>query len=240
MITVKLLGGLGNQMFQAAYALALEERGHEVQLDKSSLIEGTHREYSLGYFGITADGVSNGRAIYEGDMRYNPAYLEPPPNATVVGYWQTEKYFSHIANKVRKTFDLGFRTRYVHTIAIHVRRKDYVGLEHFHGMPSLEYYREGVAYIRRETGHHCPVMVFSDDPEWCRENFPDFQVCNGQNKYDDLKLMSSCDYQVIANSSFSWWASWLGNQRLVIAPKQWFTEPSLNYSDIVPERWVKL
>ncbi len=54
MITVKLLGGLGNQMFQAAYALALESKGYAVHLDRSALVEGTHREYSLDYFGAKA------------------------------------------------------------------------------------------------------------------------------------------------------------------------------------------
>src|SRR5579859_774010 len=166
MITVKLLGGLGNQMFQAAYALALEERGYQVQLDKSSLIAGTHREYSLGYFGIKAGSESGARQVYETGMRYNPSYLEPTEDVTMVGYWQSEKYFENMADKIRKKFDLGFRVQYANTIALHVRRKDYVNLQHFHGMPSLEYYQEAVAYIRRKAGFHCPVIVFSDEPQW--------------------------------------------------------------------------
>src|SRR6266702_2959197 len=173
MITVKLLGGLGNQMFQAAYALALENQGYTVQLDHSSLIEGTHREYSLGYFGIKAEGRSNGREVYESGMRYNSSYLEPTDDSTMIGYWQTEKYFENITDKIRRKFDFqGIRVRYVNTIALHVRRQDYVGLEHFHGMPSLEYYREAVAYIRRRTASNCHVLVFSDDKQWCRENLP--------------------------------------------------------------------
>jgi Glycosyl transferase family 11 len=242
MITVKLLGGLGNQMFQAAYAMALKEQGYDVQLDRSSLVEGTHREYSLGYFGIEAISDVTAHPVYELGMRFNPEYLSPKDGNTMAGYWQTEKYFENIADKVRETFTFkGAPIRYVDTIAVHVRRRDYVGLEHFHGMPDLNYYREAVAYIRRRAGMLCPVIVFSDDPKWCFENFPsDFQIAVGSNKYEDLRCMSLCDYQVIANSSFSWWGAWLGPQKLVVAPKQWFSDPNVDYSDIVPNRWMRL
>ena len=242
MITVKLLGGLGNQMFQYAYGLALKERGYQVEYDPNSLVPGTHREYSLGYFGIKAEGREQAPRVYENTMRYNPPHLAPSDPATMVGYWQTEKYFSDISDKIRIAFAFkGFRTRYVHAIALHVRRQDYVGLQHFHGMPSLDYYREAVAHIRRTAGFHCPVRVFTDDRTWCLENLPsDFEVVYSLDKYEDLKLMSSCDYHVIANSSYSWWGAWLSGQRLVVAPKQWFSDPSIDYSDIVPERWVKL
>jgi hypothetical protein len=242
MITIRLLGGLGNTMFQYAFSLSLKERGYDVQLDKSALVEGTHREYSLEYFGIKANGRSTGREVYEHGMRYNPSYLEPTDDCTMVGYWQTEKYFENIADKIREKFQFqGIRVRYPHTIALHVRRQDYVGLQHYHGMPSLEYYREAVAHIRRRAAFNCPVLVFSDDKHWCRENLPsDFEISEGNDKYADLKLMASCDYHVIANSSYSWWGAWLSGQKLVVAPKQWFTEPEIDYSDIVPERWVKL
>jgi hypothetical protein len=240
MITVRLLGGLGNQAFQFAFALSLNYKGHQVQLDRSYLIEGTHREYSLGYFGIKADGKSKGREVYEDGMRYNPSYLDPTEDCTMIGYWQSEKYFINIQDKVRTYFSrlLGTSLPY---IAVHVRRQDYVGLEHFHGLPTLDYYREGVAHIRREVGALVPVMVFSDDRQWCKENFPsDFKVVEGGNKYEDLSLISRCEYQVIANSSYGWWGAWLGPQKLVVAPKQWFSNPDVDYTDIVPERWTRL
>jgi hypothetical protein len=237
MITVRLLGGLCNQMFQCAFAMTLQDRGYEVQLDRSYLIEGTHREYSLGYFGIKADGKSSGREVYEDGMRYNPSYLEPTEDCTMIGYWQSEKYFTQM---VRLAFPLNNRPL-LPFIAVHVRRQDYVGLEHFHGLPTLDYYREGVAHIRREVGALVPVMVFSDDRQWCKENFPsDFKVIEGGNKYEDLTLISSCEYQVIANSSYGWWGAWLGPQKLVVAPKKWFSNPDVDYSDIVPERWTRL
>jgi len=240
MITVKLMGGLGNQCFQRAYGLALEDHGYRVRFDKSALQSGTAREYSLGYFGVEAGNFPNTNILYEKGLRYDPDYLCPPDNSTVVGYWQSAKYFSSVANKVKQAFKFKTPRAVLSQIALHVRRQDYVGLQHFHGMPSIEYYREAVAHIRREVGMLVPVVVFSDDRGWCRENLPDFPVYEGKDKYDDLQEMASCEYAVIANSSFSWWGAWLGPQKLVVAPKKWFADPSIDSTDIIPERWVKL
>ena len=240
MITIRLLGGLGNQLFQAAFAMSLQDRGYEVQLDRSFLIEGTHREYSLGYFGIKADGKARGREVYEVGMRYNESYLDPTDDCTLIGYWQTEKYFAQISNNVREAFKFPDISPRLPHIAVHVRRQDYVGLEHFHGMMTLDYYRAAIAQIRRRVGAEIPVMVFSDDLNWCKQNFPDFEIANGGTKYEDLRLMSLCDYQVTANSSFSWWGAWLGRQQMVVTPKQWFSNISIDYTDVVPSRWVKL
>lgn len=243
MITVKLLGGLGNQMFQYAFALALKSKGYQIRLDKSSMVEGTHREYSLSYFGVKAVEDNPLPRMYEKGMRFNPENLQPSDPCTMIGYWQSEKYFADIANQVHGAFRFQdpYTVQFGPNIAVHVRRQDYVNLQQFHGLQTLDYYREGVAYIRRKAGLLLNVLVFSDDPQWCKENFPgDFTIVESNSKYEDLKLMSACDYAVIANSSFSWWGAWLSRQRMVIAPKQWFTDPMMDYTDIVPERWVKL
>ena len=240
MITVKLLGGLCNQMFQAAYALSLTHKGYQVQLDKSALVEGTHREYSLGYFGIEAGIASTSPNVYENGLRYNPRYLEPSDPSTMIGYWQSEKYFLDNRDKIREVFRFKGPMIDRDSIAVHVRRQDYVGLQHFHGLPSIDYYREAIAHIRSHAGRHLNVLVFSDDRRWCQENFPPDCTIMAGNKYEDLALMSSCDYAVIANSSFSWWGAWLSRQRMVVAPSRWFSDPSIDYSDIVPDRWVKL
>jgi hypothetical protein len=244
MITVRLLGGLGNQLFQAAFAMSLQDRGYHVQLDRSYLIEGTHREYSLGYFGILsaglkAKGKTVGKDVYENGLRYNPSYLYPEDPCTMIGYWQSEAYFTKIQDKVRAAFKFPERSRLPY-IAAHVRRQDYVGLEHFHGMPGLDYYRRAIAHIRREVGALVPVLVFSDDRNWCKQNFPDFEIAEGDNKYEDLNTMSRCEYHVIANSSYSWWGAYLGPQKLIVAPKQWFVTQELDSTGIVPEAWVRL
>ena len=238
MITTRLMGGMGNQMFQAAYALALKDRGYQVQLDRSKLIEGTHREYSLARFGFEATNEPTGVEVYEGSLRFNPAHLSPPDGSTMIGYWQSEKYFQTIESEVRTKFNLGGQS--TDAISLHVRRQDYVTLENFHGMPDVHYYREAVRHIRQTVGRLVDVLVFSDDTYWCKENFPDFTVVDNKDKYANLQMMASCDYAITANSSYSWWGAYLGPQRLVVAPKQWFVTPDIDSADIVPQRWVRL
>jgi Glycosyl transferase family 11 len=242
MITIKLMGGLGNQMFQRAFGLALESRGYTVRYDPFALVEGTHREFSLGYFGDLPIGRAEGLSVTEVGAGFNPEYLNPPDTCTMIGYWQSEKYFLPIAHEVREAFRFrGPRPLLPDSIAIHVRRQDYVGLQHFHGMPEINYYREGVAHIHRRAGGLLKVLVLSDDRQWCRENFPsEYSVVEGANKYEDMKILAACGFAVIANSSFSWWGAWLGRQRIVVAPKQWFADASMDSKDIVPERWRTL
>lgn len=262
MITVKLLGGLGNQLFQYAYAAQLAYKGYAVRLNKDSLVEGTHREYSLGFLGgEMLFGDPDGPRISEASMRYSEEYANPPDPSTMFGYWQTEKYFEKIKDVLRdgiqralwpqKTTLVSEAFASAHneiyrsvSIGAHVRRQDYVGLQAFHGMPSVDYYLAAVKQIQCQT-LPSKVFVFSDDREWCRQNLPqEWTVVEGTNKYDDLRLMSCCKHMVTANSSFSWWAAWLGDytgtSRIVVAPKQWFADPNVDSTDIVPERWIKL
>jgi hypothetical protein len=242
MITIKLMGGLGNQLFQRAFGLALESRGYTVRYDPFALKEGTHREYSLGYFSDLPISRQEGPIVKEEGAGFNAAYLNPPDTCTMIGYWQSEKYFLPVAYEVNEAFRFrGPRPLLPDCIAVHVRRGDYVDLQQFHGMPDIKYYTEGVEHIRRRVGEPLKVLVLSDDRQWCRENLPsDFTVVEGANKYEDMKIIAACGFAVIANSSFSWWGAWLGRQRIIVAPKQWFTEPSMDSKDIVPERWRTL
>lgn len=262
MITVVLQGGIGNQMFQMAYGLALQSRGYAIQFDKSRERPGTHREYALGIFGELPFGSPSDSIFYEGDFRFEESKLSPSDPSTAIGYWQSEKYFKSIENEVRHKLNSalwpqkssvvseGFASAYHEiyrsiSIAVHIRRQDYVDLQSFHGMPSIDYYLAAVKQIQCQT-LPSKVFVFSDDRQWCRENLPsEWRIVDGTNKYDDLRLMSSCKHSVLANSSFGWWGTWLGDNqqgRIVVAPKQWFADPAMQEqsTDICPERWIRL
>ena len=89
-------------------------------------------------------------------------------------------------------------------------------------------------------------MVFSDDIEWVKSNlhyadmtFVDWNT--GEDSWQDMYIMSQCKYNIIANSTFSWWGAWLNNtpDKIVIAPKQWMKEETKR-SDIIPETWIRL
>jgi hypothetical protein len=85
-------------------------------------------------------------------------------------------------------------------------------------------------------------MIFSDDNDWCRENFKqeNVEIVSGNTADEDLQLMSLCDNHIIANSSFSWWGAWLGNNKCksVVAPKVWFGESNpFPTEDIYCDGW---
>jgi hypothetical protein len=260
MITVALQGGLGNQMFQRAYGLALQARGYQVQYDKSRERPGTHREYALGIFGELPFGNPSETLFREGDFRFDESKMNPPDPCTALGYWQSEKYFKNIEALVRREFQ--FNEPYLLSraaspvreiwdeiyrsisIAVHVRRKDYVDWQSFHGLSSIDYYLSGVKQIQRQM-LPSRVFVFSDDREWCRQNLPqEWRIVDGTNKYDDLRLMSSCKHAVITNSSFSWWGAYLQQKLggIIVAPKQWFADPQMQEqsTDICPKRWIRI
>jgi hypothetical protein len=255
MIVIRLLGGLGNTLFQRAYGLALETRGYEVAFDKSALVEGTHREYSLGAFDVPvifAKPSPYGKTFYERSLRFDQKMLDLPDDCTVVGYFQTEKYFSYMQTSVREHFNITCtvsqhaldirQSMNSNSVFLHVRRQDYVGLQHYHGMPDAAYYKRALAEIQSKVSD-ARVYVFSDDRDWCLQNFMAYEVVQGTSKYEDLWLMSCCQHAILANSSFSWWGAWLGDNkpfRTVVAPKQWFADPSVDSSDIIPDRWVKI
>ena len=87
-------------------------------------------------------------------------------------------------------------------------------------------------------------LIFSDDPQWCLDNFKmeKFRVVEGEQDWVDLYLMSECKNNIIANSSFSWWSAWLNSSpdKRIIAPQKWFGPdgPQDEY-DLVPSTWER-
>lgn len=156
-----------------------------------------------------------------------------PDNIDLFGYYQTHKYFSHIEEEIRKDFTfipevLDTCMEFFHTnfdnqkvISLHIRRGDYLHNPN-HPTQSLEYYKSALDLLP----NNLPVIVFSDDSNWCsqQELFdPDrFFISQDSSADADLCMMSLCDYHIIANSSFSWWGSWLAKSERTIAPKNWF------------------
>lgn len=262
MIVVKLLGGMGNQLFQYVYGQALAHRGYDVAYSRDSLIEGTHREYSLGFLNPFLSSPK-GELVREKSHIFDPDMLWVPDHTTVEGYFQCERYFQEIAHDIRSKFQHVWQQNPLfgyageleqeiwgsRSVFLHVRRKDYVTLQNYHGLPGMDYYHAAINLMTEKHGgiqlpDGLKFFVFSDDTSWCRQNFsPNFHVVEGLSKYDDLRLMAGCSHAVIANSTFSWWAAWLNDDqpdRTVIAPEIWFQTDEIDYRDVVPSRWIKI
>ena len=179
------------------------------------------------------------------------------------GYWQTEKYFSdpEVQRQLRIDFtqepaqtfrsqeawDLFNKIRNSEAVAMHIRRGDYVEpgfVEVYGGICTEDYYRKAVDYLL-EKEPRAVFYIFSDDPEWVSEHFNGdrFVTMRSDPSFtdkEDLLLMRTCKHNIIANSSFSWWAAWLSHypDKHLVAPAKWLN--TKNMTDIYTDRMVRL
>jgi len=182
----------------------------------------------------------------------------PQDNRVYTGYWQSEKYFKEVRDEILKDFSFkeelspgaqnildNIKTK--NSVCVHVRRGDYVGDDFFQSM-GLDYFKKASDYLN-EHNSDLHFYIFSDDTEWCKENIKldyDFTIVDYKTdkiRYkEDLQLMSLCNHFIISASSFSWWAVWLGSHdnKMVVAPKKWFLDTSVDVSDLVGENWVRI
>jgi hypothetical protein len=183
-------------------------------------------------------------------------FFRLPSHTYLKGFWQSEKYFKVYERAIRQDFvirgnmpeelkPLEEKIRKVNSISMHVRRGDYVTLKNaneFHGLCSVDYYRSALGEISAKENSE--VFVFSDNMEWCCQNLkfeiPVTYVSHTFHPVWDMHLMSLCSHNIIANSSFSWWAAWLNTnpQKKVIAPEYWFTGKKTQNLDLLPEGWL--
>lgn len=150
-------------------------------------------------------------------------------------FLQSEKYFAKHKDFIRERFSSGIR--FADYVSIHVRRGDYVDNPFYIDLFKEGYYEKAMALFPG-----APFLVFSDDILWCKEQ-PVFKGCSfsvGNSEVEDLNRMASCQHNIIANSSFSWWAGWLNRNpdKKVVAPKQWFSDGVERVE--LPEEWVKI
>ena len=252
MISCNLKGGLGNYMFQisAAISYAIQHRVRPVfDFQSAQQVHENINSYKASLF----------RKVTNSKFRTDKIYREPHyhyktipfnmGNTMLDGYFQSEKYFypnskvihmmfsedreskKYIDNKYLKLFDED-------TCSVHIRRTNYLNLQEFHPIQTMDYYNKAMDIIGKKR-----FVVFSDDIPLCRNNLHAKDICfiEGEKDYIDLFLMSRCNDNIIANSSFSWWGAWLNknSKKNIIAPENWFG-PNLsinNTKDLIPESW---
>jgi Glycosyl transferase family 11 len=182
------------------------------------------------------------------DHSFDPRFLNAPAVCVLSGYFQSPRYFQSMAEELRaelkELISRGVHASCVHTsascgsslesrltqpnsIAVHVRRGDFLRLPVFHVCDEY-YYRRSMEEMRAQVPD-ARFFIFSDDPAWCHRTFtdPDTEVIDSSaegNPLHDLYLMSLAGHHIIANSSYSWWAAWLGDKsdQQVIMPGRWY------------------
>lgn len=197
----------------------------------------------------------------EPHFHFWPAFRHLPESAYLEGYWQSQNYFQPFASIVRETFtfaakfsrlnaELASVIGAVDSVSLHVRRGDYVKnpiISAVHGVCPPSYYEEAIRVVARGISNP-HFFVFSDDMDWVSNHLAiDYPVTcvdhnRGEESYNDMRLMSMCKHNIIANSSFSWWGAWLNSnpEKIVIAPERWFASYPADTSDLIPKGWVRL
>ena len=185
-----------------------------------------------------------------------------PDKSYLKGYWQSEKYIeknkTNILNDLTITNLQSFQNKRISekiadtkSVSLHIRRGDYVSNTAYnvtHGTCSLSYYKNAINHLIKKIGEDFTVFAFSDDPEWVLSNLKlpvDIQFItnnSSEHNYEDLRLMSECKHNIIANSSFSWWGAWLNTNpnKIIIAPSIWYSDNKTKNIDIIPSNWVKI
>lgn len=188
---------------------------------------------------------------------FQPEVLEME-DVYLCGYWQSERYFKDIREQVLQEFtfptgvvkskeELTNQMQAENSVSIHIRRSDYLteqNLKVYGNICTEKYYNNAIRYIE-EMVEYPHYYVFTDDLAWARENFQgdEYTIISGnrgRDSYIDMYLMSQCKYNIIANSSFSWWGAWLNRNpdKQVLAPKKWFHNHEKE--EIVCEDWIRI
>lgn len=174
------------------------------------------------------------------DHTFDASLSDTPADSVLIGYFQSPLYFASIAEKLRDELtnafskvispDPEFAKKLSHpsSVAVHVRRTDFLVQPVFQ-VCGGDYYANAIARLRGCLPD-ARFFIFSDDPEWCRGEFTasDQTVVDAGsaalNPLHDLHLMSLASHHIIANSSYSWWAAWLGKKpgQEVLIPDRWF------------------
>ena len=245
-------GRLGNKLFGYASMIGIADKwGHTLSLPDWGYLEYFENPFPVGEL--------QGYEFHETTFHYNEEYvnglrdINTPHN--LKGYLQSEKYWSHCADKVRAA--LKFKPEFVEqvrqpfeyvfekpVIALSIRRGDYVGNPNYHCLSIAHYIQALFKYF--PDWQDCNILVFSDDIPYARVHFdclPNVYFSENNSDIEDICLMSQCNHFIIANSTFSFWGAYLGEKMhtKVIRPTQHFNgglAQRCDIKDYYPERWI--
>lgn len=283
-IIVKLLGGLGNQMFQYAFGRYLQETyNDDLFLDIS-----VYKKYRIRSFSLKHLNISNKAYLFDSsklkkferyrmnialktyhlfqrlyrsilhkeeinpeiynllcskgfifnfDRYYHPTKLTAKKIKYVYGYFQSEKYFRSIKNKIKNEFKVKTKMSCIlqktnleiektNSVGVSIRIGDDYKNNKDLNVCDLKYYISAISYLRKRLKD--PVFyIFSDDIEKVRTEYKfdgDYIYIENAKDYEGLQMLSSCKHFIISNSSFAWWGSYLSenNEKIIIAPNRWY------------------
>ena len=257
------MGELGNQMFQIATTY-----GHARKTGKTPIFpEWTCKISGKNYTDIFKNPINQSLRDYQhlffNNFQYmDLTYTEIPlveNNLNLVGYFQSEKYFSHIENEIRDIFQPKdeivdyIKTKYANVLSVDKKVSLHVRTAK-RGANDYDVHKGATHDFIQECQSHFPeaelFVVFADNMELTKQILPTgknyFFVENEEN-YIDLFFMNMFDSYIVSPSTFGWWGAWLSQnkQPKITIMKDWFTpgkeKEYLNINnDQVPDRWIKI
>jgi hypothetical protein len=268
MITFKGLGHygrLGNQLFQIASTIGIAIENNDVAAFTKWRCNYTKKDMSHFFKNPISENLPlNFDAVTYQEPFFNYKKVSYTGNLILQNsYFQSDKYFNHCESLIRHQFEPSERIfkkiieRYgeilsKETCSLHIRKGDYNNSS-IHSVCDINYYNKAIGFTRNKKVEK--FLIFSDDIKWCKENFPtDFIFVentlsstdinsiyrSNDSDVEEMFLMSLCKHNIIANSSFSWWGSWLNNNenKIIVAPSRWFGSDELNYKDIYTKQMI--
>ncbi len=260
-VSCLLYGGLGNQLFQIFTTMAYAyDHGRELVLPYAENL-GKRPTYwnnllaPLRKYLLKDSNVSS--VIVSSVMQLDEPYIQEPhhdvQHIVLNGYFQSPKYFHHRKSQILRELGFieeGFLSKHV---SLHFRRGDYKQLPDCHPVLPIDYYMSALDYITT-VARVSTVLYFCEDEdhddimrdiEVLNKSFPTivFKSCKCSSDWQEMMVMSACEHNIIANSSFSWWGAYLNPNphKIVCYPATWFG-PMIpkDVSDMFPSDWIKI
>lgn len=258
MIAIRLMGGLGNMLFQIATGESWRKDGYDIAY--------TNMDANLDFIAKNYTPKRNSdvyELLFENfnwdmqrspiESKFRPQYVPfvyseivPKDGTEYIGYFQSEKNFPD-KDYIRWLFEPSEWTREQLlfpfggqvTCSMHVRRQDYLRLSDYHTNLGIDYYEKAIWTL--EPFNIDKILIYSDDIEWCKGVFIGERFLFMDTvEYLTLFQMGMCDHHIIANSSLSWWGAWLreDQDKVIIYPKNWFGIKGEDSRDVCPQRWI--
>ena len=221
--TAHLMGGLGNQMFQIAHAVSQGWKNNVESLfipqsytpmqanQPTKYLENIFRNIKF------VDKIENFRTV-NSPWKYTELLVFWDKSVQFYGYFQSSKNFLGFDEKIKDLFsptqdyikkiNLKYPDLSVgNNICIHVRRGDYLKISNI--LPTVD--KSYIDYCVSQIPSYNKIFIISDDKKWVKENltYDNSVVVEGLEDFEEMWLMGLCSYNILSNSSFSWWGAFL-------------------------------
>ena len=277
MITIHLMGGLGNQLFQIFcllnYCMKYNKR-FWLPIIKQDMVSPLDNKSKRPIYWNT---LLNKLVPFLQSVNYKTIEAKEPSfryfrlqdvgdkNIKLHGYFQSYKYFEENYDKIIDFLDfpskiITVREKYskyikVNTVTMHFRIGDYITRPDFHPIVPVEYYNKAINHIKSQGVNIENILYFGEavDEKKINDNISQLKLVHPEitfircdyevEDWEQLLLMSCCQHNIIANSTFSWWGAYFNSnpEKIVCYPSVWFGPRANNdLTDLFPEKWNKI